>query len=275
MRRRRRTRKPSPAENRTDHPKRRSLSHLVTTERIEAEMRNVGSFLKLLDDQIPPTQDEQESRRRSSIRSEVATHLLIGFLIVVKEYLPAHYRALTKAALVFGEARLAGRNKPFIVRHVSGPGGFATTLVAISLATMHEELAARVGNSWKAAPPRDGGRVPRLASSSGRYTEPREQGYQRRQARDRMRAGALQAAIRDLMPDLDLDDQAALRLVRSSTGAKDLSLGALARLTKQAKRTVKARAIEGRKLLVEAARLDAILEQRGYVRPGSVGAPIR
>jgi len=90
-----------------------------------------------------------------------------------------------------------------------------------------------------------------------------------------MRAGALQAAIRDLMPDLDLDDQAALRLVRSSTGAKDLSLGALARLTKQAKRTVKARAIEGRKLLVEAARLDAILEQRGYVRPGSVGAPIR
>jgi hypothetical protein len=271
MRRRRRTRKPSPAENRTDHPKRRGLSGLVTTERIESEMRNVGSFLRLLDHQLPPTEDERERRRRSSILNEVATHLLVGSLIVVKEFLPSHYRALTAAALRFGETKLAGGDGRFNIRRVRPDGGFFETIRLIALLYWHERLTARFRAIWRKEAPA------KFWSPIFRNPTPQHVRYQRRLAVERMTVAEVRAAVADLtqgataitLEQCEIDREEARRLVRHAKGPADVSLAVLARVTNCEKRTVKARVIEGRRRLAEGVKLAAILEQRGYVSPAT------
>jgi hypothetical protein len=230
-------------------------------------MRNVGSLLRLIEEQLPPTDDEQERHRRSLIRSEAATHLLIGALIVVKEYMPAHYRALGAAAMRFGEAKLAGRQSRFHVRRVPAVGGFDRTLLLMGLAALHTELSARLRANWnQKVSLSDSTKSYQIVSPTGRYGERQYEGHRRRLAMDRHRAGVLRNAVANLTGG-EFDDAQALRLVRKKNNRSpaQLSLAAMAFMTMQEKRTVKVQVTLGRKRFAESAKLAAILEQRGYV----------
>jgi hypothetical protein len=225
----------------------------VTAERVEAESQSVESFLRSLEHEFPPPKDEAEVRRRSSIFNEVAGNLLMGSLIAVREFMPAHARALTRAAQRFGEAKLAGGTPKFAVRGGYKDRSFVETLGGVSLVALHEKITEGLRAIWKLGPTLNDV-VPswRFVSPTGRYGERQHRGYQRRQAILRTRADTLQAVIRKLTRDKVLiNDPTARRLVQSCKGPADLSLAAIAELTGKSKRTVKAHLIERRRGLGE------------------------
>jgi hypothetical protein len=246
---------------------RRRLSKLLTTERIKAELQHLNVWLTSLDHRLPPPKDEDERCRRAVILNEMLMHLLVGCLVTVKEFMPSYYRALAVAASGFRETKLASGQGVFTVRHVRARGGLFETVRLMMLVALHDGIKARLQPVWRQEPRVDDRvRSPRFVSRTGRYGERQYRGNQRRLAMDRSRAAALQTAIQELTQgNVPIDTSTALRMVRHSKGPADVSLAFLGTLTKQPKRSVKALVIEGRKRMVEGAKIRAALSQRGYV----------
>ena len=241
---------------------------MVTTETVEAEQRNLREIIvRNLEHRLPPATDEQETHRRASIYSEVLTYVLVGSFVALKGFMPSQVRALVSAAMRFGEASLAGGIPRFVVRRVPTDSGFFETLRLLMLVGLHEEITARLRANWKHEP-RSAVRSPRFVSRTGRYGESQYRGAQRRRAIDRSRAAVLQAAIHELTRgEAEIDDVTAARLVGASKGPADLSLAALAEVTEQPKRTVKADVSKGRKREADGGKFRAMLELRGWVVP--------
>jgi len=271
---------------------RRRLSSLLTTERIEEEWQILGACLKHLEDFLPPAVTERERARRSAIINEVAKHLFVGALMVLREYLPAQNRALMAAAGRFGIEKLRQGESCFRVRRVATVDKFAD----VFLAGLHEQLSSRLRGVWSKEPTVDIERSVRFVSKTGRYGEGQYRGWLRRRAIEQMLAAEFQAVLQQWRAEFAENWRAAFedpewiareleapslprrwiepfgssvarRLVRTSKGPVDLSYAVLAYLNGAAKRTVKAQIGAVRKDFAMNAKIDLALRARGYTAP--------
>ena len=265
---------------------RRRLSSLVTTERVEEEWRALSGSLKHLEDCLPPTDTEAERARRAAIINEVAKHVLVGALVMLRECLPSHHRALMAAAGRFGIEKLLRGESRFRVRRLSAVDKFT----AVFLAGLHEQLSSRLRAVWSREPNIDADpRSPRFVSRTGRYGARQFRGSRRKHAIEQIRVAEVQAVVEGWQAEIEdptwvlhevvagallllrliapLEASMVRRLVRTSKGPVDLSYAVLAYLNGVAKRTVKAQIVTVRKDFATNAKIDVALRARGYTAP--------
>jgi|SRR5579862_5989066 len=256
--------------------KRRQFSSVVTEEAISNEIRRFRSFLRDCEHQsVPPTTDTLELKCRQAACNDVATRILFGALVALKEYEPGHYVALLSGGAQLAKSRLKGEQAVLAIRRPQRGQAFVERLHGPAFVAAHDLLKRRLQKIWsQPATAIAGGGGSRFAGRTGRYGRPQHVGCRRYHARQRERSAAVRREAQDLLRWQDdgvermLDERTALRIVRSCKTPAPVSVAVLAHLFGLSPRSMKAILNHGAKDIRAGEIVHDLLDRWGYKRGG-------